>query len=156
MNFSFDNYGNFYAQHTSLSGRTPAPTNYPHNFYPHKPCSYCSNPYHNSSNCSSWGQLSNFSYEPLNINFSSPGFESNSNFYNSDWSNHFDFSWQAQATENYTPQYHELHHPKYCSITNLPIIRPTIIRYKNYHWKTHSKLSYKKAARMYKSFRVSP
>jgi hypothetical protein len=50
----------------------------------------------------------------MNINFSSPGFESNSNFYNSDWSNYlFDFSWQAQATENYAPQCHEQHHPKY-------------------------------------------
>jgi hypothetical protein len=49
----------------------------------------------------------------MNINFSSPGFESNSNFHNLDWSNHFDFSWQAQATRNYAHQYHELHHPKY-------------------------------------------
>jgi hypothetical protein len=27
----------------------------------------------------------------MNTNFSSPGFDSNSNFYNSDWSNHPDF-----------------------------------------------------------------
>jgi hypothetical protein len=134
MDFSFDNYGHFYAQHASPSDRTPASTNYPHNFYPHKPCSFCSYLYHSSSNCSSWGQLSNFSYEQLNINFSSPGFESNSNFYNSDWSNHSNFSWQAQATENYAPQYHELHHlNSHSSITNLPIIDPTIIWHKNYY-----------------------
>jgi hypothetical protein len=49
----------------------------------------------------------------MNNNFSSPRFESNSNFYNSNWSNHSDFSWQAQAIRNYAPQYYELHHPEY-------------------------------------------
>jgi hypothetical protein len=103
MDFSDDNYNNFFAQHVSLSGRTPASTNYTHNFYLHKPCSYCSNPYHSSSNCPSWGQGSNFSCKQMNTNFSSPGFESNSNFYNPDWSNHFDFSWKTQSTGNYAP-----------------------------------------------------
>jgi len=46
-------------------------------------------------------------------NFSNLGFDSNSNFYNPDQSNHSDFSWQAQAMGNYAPQYHELHHPEY-------------------------------------------
>jgi len=113
MDFYFDNYSNFSAQHASPSGSTPAPTNYTHNFYPHKPCSYCFNPYHSSSNCPSWGQGSNFSYEQMNTNFSNPRFDLNSNFYNPDWSNHSDFSWQAQATGNYAPQYHELYHTKY-------------------------------------------
>jgi hypothetical protein len=49
----------------------------------------------------------------MNINFSKPGFNSNSNFYNPAWSNHSNFSWQTQATGNYAPQYHELHHPEY-------------------------------------------
>jgi hypothetical protein len=49
----------------------------------------------------------------MNDNFFNLGFDLNSNFYNPDWSNHFDFSWQAQATENYAPQYHELHNPEY-------------------------------------------
>jgi uncharacterized coiled-coil protein SlyX len=49
----------------------------------------------------------------MNTNLSNPGFDSNSNFYNPDWSNHSDFLWQAQATRNYAPQYHELHHPDY-------------------------------------------
>jgi hypothetical protein len=49
----------------------------------------------------------------MNTSFSSPGFESNSNFYNPDWSNHSDFSWQALATENYAPQSHGLHHSEY-------------------------------------------
>jgi hypothetical protein len=49
----------------------------------------------------------------MKINFSSPGFEPNSNFYNLDWSNHSNFSWQAQVTGDYAPQYHELHHPEY-------------------------------------------
>jgi hypothetical protein len=88
MDFSYDNYNNFSAQHASPSGRTPAPINYTHNFYPHKPCSYCSNHYHSSSNCPSWGQFCNPSYEQMNTNFSSPRFDSNSNFYNPDWSNH--------------------------------------------------------------------
>jgi hypothetical protein len=88
MNFPFDDFNNFFVQHASHCCRAPAPTNYPQNFHPHELCLYCSNPYHSSSNCPSWGQFSNFSYEQMNINFSSPGFESNSNFYNPDWNNH--------------------------------------------------------------------
>jgi hypothetical protein len=118
MNFSYDNYNNLFTQHASPSGRTPASTNYTHKFYPHKSCSFCLNPYHNFSNCPSWGQSSNFSYEQRNTNFSNLGFDSNSNFYNPDWSNHSDFFWQAQATGNYTPQYHDLHHPEYPQFEN--------------------------------------
>jgi hypothetical protein len=113
MDFYFDNNSNFSTQHVSLSGRTPAPTNCTHNFYPHKPCSYCFNPYHHVSDCLPSRQFSNFSCEQMNTNFSNLGFDSNSNFYNPDWSNHSDFSWQAQAMGNYAPQYHELHHPEY-------------------------------------------
>jgi hypothetical protein len=105
MNFPF---GNFYASH---SGRTPAPTNYPPNFYLHEPCSYCSNPYHSSSNCLSWGQFSNFSHEQVNTNSSILGFESN-------WSNHSDFSWQAHSTGNYASQFHELHLYEYSQFDN--------------------------------------
>jgi hypothetical protein len=50
-----------------------------------------------------FGQFSNFSYEHMNTNFSNLGFESNFSFYTLDRSNHFDFSWQAHATENYAP-----------------------------------------------------
>jgi uncharacterized coiled-coil protein SlyX len=81
-------------------------------------CSYCSNPYHSSSNCPSWGQFYNFSHEQMNINFSIPGFDSNSNVYNPDWSNHPNFSWQAQAMGNCAPQFHELHHPEYPQFEN--------------------------------------
>jgi hypothetical protein len=49
----------------------------------------------------------------MNTNFSNLGFDSNSNFYNLDWSNHPNFSWQAQTMRNYAPQYHELYHPEY-------------------------------------------
>jgi uncharacterized coiled-coil protein SlyX len=49
----------------------------------------------------------------MNTNFSSLGFESNSHFYNPDWSNHLDFSWQAQVMGNCAPQIHELYHLKY-------------------------------------------
>ena len=91
------------------SGRTPNPTN----FDPHKPCSHCSSPYHSLGDCPHWGQFSNFLHEQLNTSFSSPGFESNSNFYNPDWSNHFDFSWHAHATENFAPQSYGLHHSEY-------------------------------------------
>jgi hypothetical protein len=93
--------------------RTLAPTNYPHNFYPHEPCSYCFNPYHHVSDCLAFRQFSNLSCEQMNTNFSNLEFDSNSNFYNSDWSNHSDLSLQAQAMGNYAPQYHDLHHPKY-------------------------------------------
>jgi hypothetical protein len=54
----------------------------------------------------------------MNTNFSSLGFESNSNFYNLDWSNHSNFSWHAHATENYAPQVDELHHPDYLQSDN--------------------------------------
>jgi phage gp16-like protein len=54
----------------------------------------------------------------MNVNFFSPGFESNSIFYNPDWCNHFDFSWQAQAIRNCTSQFLELHHPKYSQFKN--------------------------------------
>jgi hypothetical protein len=89
------------------------PTHFSHTYTPHKPCSYCSNPYHSDNNCPSWGQFSNFSYEQMNISFSNPGYDSNSNFYNPDWSNQFDFSWLAQTTGNYASQFQELHHSDY-------------------------------------------
>jgi hypothetical protein len=110
MDFSFDE---FIVQPASPSGRTSTPTNYPYSFNPHEPCSYCLDLYHSTSNCPSWGKLCNLSFEQMNTNFSSPRFDSNSNFYNSDWSNHSNFSWQAQATGNYAPQYNELHYPEY-------------------------------------------
>ena len=103
-------FNNFYV---SPSCKTPNPTNYPHNFNPHEPCSHYSNPYHSLGDYPHWGQFSNFSHEQMNTNFSSLGFESNSNFYNPDWRNHSDFSWQAHATGNYAPQSPELHHPEY-------------------------------------------
>jgi hypothetical protein len=111
MDFYFDNCSDFSAQDGSPSGRTPDPTNYPYNFNPYEPCSYCSDPYHSASSCPSWGQFCNLSYEQMNTNFSSPGVDPN--FYNPDWSNHPDFSWQAQAMGNCTPQFQELHHPDY-------------------------------------------
>jgi hypothetical protein len=89
------------------------PTHSSHTYTPHKSCSYCSNPYHCSSNCPSWGQLSNFSYEQMNTSFSYPGCDSNSNFYNPNWSNQSDFSWSAQTIGNYAPQFQELHHSNY-------------------------------------------
>jgi hypothetical protein len=113
MDFYFDNYSNFSTQHASPSGRTPAPPNYTHNFYPHKLCSNCFNPYHHVSNCLASRQFSNSSCEQMNTNFINLGFDSNFNFYNLDWSNHSDFSWQAQVTKNYAFQYHELHYPEY-------------------------------------------
>ena len=108
-------FSNFYA---SYRGRMPNPTNYLQNFHPYRPCSYCFSPYHSFGNCPSWGQFSNFSHEQMNTNFSSPGFESKSNFYNPDWSNHSDFSWQAHATRNYAPQVDELHHLEYLQFDN--------------------------------------
>jgi hypothetical protein len=84
-----------------------------HTYTPHKSCSYCSNPYHCSSNCPSWGQLYNFSYEQMNTSFSYPGCDSNFNFYNPNWSNQSDFSWSTQTIGNYAPQFQEVHHSDY-------------------------------------------
>jgi hypothetical protein len=64
---------------------------FPTTLHPHEPCLHCSSPYHSLGDCPHWGQFSKFSNEQLNTSFSSPGFESNSNFYNLDWSNHSDF-----------------------------------------------------------------
>jgi hypothetical protein len=94
------------------------------NCHPYGPCSYCSDPYHSASNCPSLRQFCNFSYEQMNINFSNSGFNSNSNFYNPRWSNHPDFSWQAQAMENCAPQFQELHHPEYLQFENL-VLHPS-------------------------------
>jgi hypothetical protein len=60
----------------------------PTTLHPHEPCSHCSIPYHCLGDCSHWEQFSNFSNEQLNTSFYSPGFESNSNVYNPDWTNH--------------------------------------------------------------------
>jgi hypothetical protein len=144
MDFYFDNCSDFYAQDVSPSSRTPDPTNYPHNINPHEPCSYCSDLYHSASNCPSWGQFCNFTCEQMNTNFSSPEFDSNSNFYNSDWSNHLDFSWQAQPLEIVLPSFRNctiliIH----SSIINLPILHPTIIQLLLHSplWKTLSRSS---------------
>jgi hypothetical protein len=118
MDSYFDNYCDSSAQHVSPSGRTLAPTNYPYSFNPHEPCSYCFDPYHSASSCPSWEQFCNLSYEQMNTNLSSPGFDSNSNFYNPDWSDHPDFSWQAQAMGNCAPQFQELHYPDYPQFDN--------------------------------------
>jgi hypothetical protein len=98
----------------SPSGRTPNPTK----LHPNEPCSHCFSPYHSLGDCPHWGQFSNFSNEQLNTSFSSPGFESNSNFYNPDWSNYFDFSWHDHTTKNFAPQVDKLHHPEYPQIDN--------------------------------------
>jgi hypothetical protein len=54
----------------------------------------------------------------MNTSFSSPRFELNSIFYNPDWNNHPNFSWQAHATKNYAPQVDELHHLDYPQFDN--------------------------------------
>jgi hypothetical protein len=101
MSLPFDNFD------VSPSCRTPYPTN----FYPHEPCSHCSNLYHSLGDCLHWGQFSNFSHEQMNTSFYSPWVWIKFKFVYLDWSNHSDFSWHAHATENYAPQVDELHHP---------------------------------------------
>ena len=112
MNFPFGDFN------VSPSYRTPTLTNYSHIFNPHESCSYYSNPYHQVENCPSFEQFFNFSYEQMNTDFSSLGFESNLNFYNLDWSNHSDFTWQAYATRNYAPQVNEMHNIEYSQFDN--------------------------------------
>ena len=71
---------NFY----QLKADRSIPIHFSHTYTPHKPCSHYSNPYHSDNNCPSWGKFSNFSYEQTNTSFSNSGYDSNSNFYNSD------------------------------------------------------------------------
>jgi hypothetical protein len=49
----------------------------------------------------------------MNTSFSNSGYDSNSNFYNSDWSNQSDFTWSTQAIGNYAHQFDEVHHSDY-------------------------------------------
>ena len=49
----------------------------------------------------------------MNTSFSNSRCDSNSNFYNPDWSNQSDFPWSAQTTGNYAPQFQGLHHSNY-------------------------------------------
>jgi hypothetical protein len=112
MSLPFNNFN------VSPSCRTQNPTNYLQNFHSHEPCSHYSNSYHSLGDCPHWGQFFNFSHEQMNTNFSSPRFESNSNSYNSDWSNHSDFSWQAHAMGNFAPQSYGLHHLEYPQFDN--------------------------------------
>jgi hypothetical protein len=108
MSLPFDNFD------VSPSCRMPNPTN----FHPHEPCSHCSCSYHSLGDCPHWRQISNFSHEQMKTSFSSSGFESNSNFYNLDWSIHSDFSWHAHATENFAPHSFGLHNPEYTQSDN--------------------------------------
>jgi hypothetical protein len=102
----------FNSFNVSPSCRTPNPTSYPQNFHPLGPCSHCSNPYHSLCDCLHWGKFFNFLHEQININFSNSESELNSNFNTPDWSNHFDFLWQAHATENFAQSY-GLHYSEY-------------------------------------------
>ena len=54
----------------------------------------------------------------MNTNFSGLRFESNSNFYTPDWSNHSNFLWQAHAMGNHAPQVDELHYLEYLQFDN--------------------------------------
>jgi hypothetical protein len=80
---------------------------------PHGPCSYCYSPYHHIKDCPTARQFSNHSYEHMNIQLSRPRNESYCDSYNPGWSNQSNISWQAQAPENYAPQFHELYHQAY-------------------------------------------
>jgi hypothetical protein len=136
MDFSFDDYSNFSAQHVSPNGRTLTLTNYPHNFYSHGPCSYCSDPYHNASNCLSWGQFCNLSCEQMNTNFSSLGFDYDSNVYNPDWSNIQISRGKLKPWEIVLPNFMN------CTILNIRssktkslILHHMILFLNNLHWK---------------------
>ena len=49
----------------------------------------------------------------MNTKYFRPRNDPYSNFYNLGWNNHFDFSWQIHAIENYALQCHELHNQAY-------------------------------------------
>jgi hypothetical protein len=77
---------------------------------PHGPCSYCYSPYHHVKECPTAGQFSNNFSEYMNTQFSRPRNEPYYDSYHPGWSNQSNISWQAQAPENYAPQFHELYH----------------------------------------------
>jgi len=80
---------------------------------PHGPCSYCYSPCHHVKDCPTVGQFSNYSYEHMNTQFSRPRNEPYFDSYDPAWSNQSNVSWQAQAPENYAPQFHERYHQAY-------------------------------------------
>jgi hypothetical protein len=80
---------------------------------PHEPCSYCYSPYHHVKDCPTAGQFSNNFSEHMNTQFSRPRNEPYCDSYDPAWSNQSDIPWQAQAPENYAPQFHELYHQAY-------------------------------------------
>jgi hypothetical protein len=122
----------FYNFNVSPSCRTLNPTN----FYPYEPCSHCSSLYHSLGDCPHWGQFSNFSHEQMNANFSSLGFESNSNFYNLDWSNHFDFRSMLMLRKILLPKLMNYAILIICSpIIHFPILHHMIILLRNLLWK---------------------
>jgi hypothetical protein len=97
---------------------------------PHEPCSYYYSPYHHVKDCPIAGQFSNYSYEHMSKQFSRPRNEPYCNSYNPGWSNQSNILWQAQAPENYAPQFYELYHQAYPqlikrSIHHLTSILPT-------------------------------
>jgi hypothetical protein len=76
----------------------------------HGPCSYCYSPYHHVKDCPTAVQFSSYSYEHMNTLFSRSRNDPYCDSYDLGWSNQSNISWQAQAPENYAPQFHELYH----------------------------------------------
>jgi hypothetical protein len=103
---------------------------------PHEPCSYCYSPYHHVKDCPTVGQFSNYSYEHMNTQFSRPRNEA---YYDSDhpgWSNQSNISWQAQAVENYAPQFHELYHQAYPQFNDQTTYPPSNFHPPHQQWQS--------------------
>jgi hypothetical protein len=103
---------------------------------PHEPCSYCCSHYHHVKDCPTVGQFSNYSYEHMNTQFSRPRNEPYFDSYDPAWSNQSNISWQAQAPENYAPQFHELYHQAYPQFNDQTAYPPSNFHPPHQQWQS--------------------
>jgi len=103
---------------------------------PHGPCSYCYSSYHHVKDCPTVGQFSNYSYEHINTQFSRPRNEPYCDSYHSGWSNESNISWQAQALENYAPQFRELYHQAYPQFNDQAVYPPSNFHPPHQQWQS--------------------
>jgi hypothetical protein len=101
---------------------------------PYGPCSYCYSHYHHVKDC----QFSNDFYEHMNTQFSRPKNEPYCDSYNPGWSNQSNISWQAQALENYAPQFYELYHQTYPQFNDQAIYPPSNFHPLHQQWQSSS------------------
>jgi hypothetical protein len=109
---------------------------------------------HSSSNCPSWGRGSNFSYDQMNTNSPVRDLSKIPMFTIRTGGTILIYRGKLKPWEIVLPNTMICTIPSIRrSITNLPLLHPTIIRHKDYHWKKHFKHSFRQATEIYKSLR---